>query len=260
MKNYLCILLLIICCVCISVLYSLHLYYSGPSIRQTYALPLVEETDTLNIAYIGDSWAYLHKDHACLIGEIIENAMHKSVKIYSYGIPGLTSKEIYENIFDNEDLKTFLVTRNYKFCYISAGINDANLKMSTLYYVQSIDYIIQFLLENNIRPIIQGIPDFDILSTYYKQRMIKRLVYRLSSQITNSPIDCRQKYRKALNDLIKIKKYKDVSIISYKSWNNNYTKDLKTLYKEDRMHLNDKGYEKLDSVIAAEIIQICNSN
>ena len=49
--------------------------------------------------------------------------------------------------------------------------------------------------------------------------------------------------------------YQDkVSIIRYESWNNNYKNDLKNYYNDDHMHLNEKGYSILDSVIANEII------
>lgn len=135
------------------------------------------------------------------------------------------------------------------------------MKMGTSYYKKSMDYIIQIMLENHIRPIILEIPDYDIISTYYRYRLCKKLFLRFSSWITDSPIDCKQLFRETLDDLIIEKGYTDnVSIIRYRSWNKDKANDWNSLYKEDRMHLNAKGYAVLDSAIAIDIIRTINSN
>ena len=73
--------------------------------------------------------------------------------------------------------------------------------------------------------------------------------------INKVPIDCKQIYRDALDDLIRKKGYQeDVTIIRYKSWNNDYEKDQRMLYLIDGIHLNEYGNAVLDSVIAKEII------
>ena len=74
-------------------------------------------------------------------------------------------------------------------------------------------------------------------------------------KINNVPLDCKQMFRDALIELIHEKNYQDkVSVILYKSWNNNYSEDLKNLYLNDGVHLNDYGNEVLDSIIAKVII------
>ena len=156
--------------------------------------------------------------------------------------------------------KCFLTQRRYKYCYVSAGINDTYKKMSTSYYQQSIDDIIQFLLFNHIHPIIQEIPDYDIIMSFEKQKTSKKLLRRLSMMINNIPLDCKQIYRNALDELILEKNYENkVSIVRYKSWNENGKKDLNTLYRNDRLHLNDRGYTALDSAIAKEILTCVSS-
>ena len=73
--------------------------------------------------------------------------------------------------------------------------------------------------------------------------------------INNQPIDCKQIFRDALEELILEKGYQDkVSIIRYQTWNNNYYDDLNKLYLNDGLHLNEQGYDKLDSAIAKEIL------
>ena len=79
--------------------------------------------------------------------------------------------------------------------------------------------------------------------------------------INDVNLDCKQQFRDALDELIKTKGFKDnVTIIRYKSWNNSYEADLKELYIEDQMHLNEKGYAVLDDFIYKEILHIEQTN
>jgi lysophospholipase L1-like esterase len=213
--------------------------------------------DTVNIAFIGDSWAFLHKDHSCRIAEYLENQIHKPVRVYSFGINGLTSKEIYESMYENEDLRHFIQQKPYNYCYISAGINDTYKKMSTSYYKQSINCIIQLLLENHIHPIIQEIPDYDIYKAFDRQKQLRKVLRHISSYINDCPLDCKDLYRNSLNALIIEKNYKDkVSVLQYQVWNNNYQQDQQELYLPDGMHLNECGYSALDRAIATEITKL----
>ena len=78
---------------------------------------------------------------------------------------------------------------------------------------------------------------------------------RISMMINNTPLDCKQLFRDALDELIHEEKYSDrVSIIRYKSWNRNGDKDLYNLYRSDKLHLNNNGYVTLDRAITKEIL------
>ncbi len=230
-----------------------HSYYSPAQQSPPYKT-VQHRDDTIRIAYIGDSWAFGHQNHQCKIKELLENRLHCPVIVSSYGIGGLTSKEIYLALFKSDSFKHFM-EKGYDFCFLSAGINDTYKKMSTPYYKESIYCIIQFLLANHIHPIIQEIPDYNIQKAFERETTKKIIIRRISMLINGTGIDCKQQFRDALDELVKEKRYqKDISIIRYKSWNNNYKKDLNELYANDQMHLNDKGYVALDSVIANEII------
>ena len=232
----------------------LHSYYTPAKEHPIYKT-VQHHDDTIRIAYIGDSWAFGHRFHKCKIKSILENKLHRPVTISSYGIAGLTSKEIYNALFELDNLKHFM-EKGYDYCYISAGINDTYKKMSTSYYQESMDCIIQFLLANHIHPIIQEVPDYNITKAYDNQKTDKKLLRQISMQINGIDLDCKQQFRNALDELIQEKGYQgEVSIVRYKSWNNRYKKDLKELYIEDQMHLNEKGYSVLDSVIVNEIIK-----
>lgn len=245
---------ILLTCILTIILFGGYHYYAPPQLRESYQLANSDD-DTIRIAYIGDSWAFMHKDHECMIPKLLSDTLHRPVRVYSYGICGLTSKEIYDNIFKNSDFKLFLKKRKYHYCFISAGINDTYKKMSTTYYQKSMEGIIAFLLINHIHPIILEIPDYDIQKSYDRQRISRKYLRRISMLMTRSPIDSKQLFRDALDELIREKGYKDiVSVIRYKSWNNDYSNDQNQLYLDDGLHLNKQGYTKLDSVIAKTII------
>ena len=251
--KYICIFFLILILLGWTIYLSLQ-YYAPPSYRQPFKMRQ-EAEDTLRIAYIGDSWAYWHKDHECQIARLLEDTLHRPVRVHSYGICGRTSREIYENMFENSNFKEFLTKRRYEYCYVSAGINDTHKKMSIPYYQQSISHIIQLMLTNNVHPLIQEIPDYDIKMIDDKQKFYKKFVRRLYMYFHDMPVDCKQLFRDALDDLIYEKGYQDhVSIIRYKAWNNDYLNDLNHLYWHDHLHLKENGYAKLDSAIAKGIL------
>ena len=94
----------------------------------------------------------------------------------------------------------------------------------------------------------------DIMKAYNLQRTERKLLRRISMSITGTQMDCKQDFRNALRDLIRENNYHyQVDVIDYKEWNNNMEEDLKQFYNSDGLHLNQKGYMKLDSVIAKHI-------
>ena len=256
MKYKLIISVIVAVCIIISIS-ALYQYYAPPKHISPYQLN--KGMDTIHIAFIGDSWAHMHRDHNCKIAKLIEDTLHKPTTIHSYGVCGLTSKEIYENIFENNDFKHFLQKRAYKYCIISAGINDCNKKMGIKNYKTSMDYIIEFFLHNQIRPIILEIPDYDIYKAYKDMSPSRKIIRSISMKITNTPLDCKQMFREALNEVINKNEYTNkVSIIRFQLWNSNGEKDIKTMYIDDGLHLNEYGYSVLDSVIAKEILLVNN--
>ena len=227
MKRILIILVIIvlsaICIICGTKGYSCFFFAKERNIYQTAQ----HHDDTIRIAYIGDSWAFGHKFHDCKIAEVLSKELSRPVCVSSYGIGGLTSKEIYHALFELDSLRHFM-ERGYDYCYISAGINDTYKKMSTAYY--------------------------NINKAYENQKPDKKFIRQLSMFINHTKLDCKQDFRDALDELINEKGYNDkISVIRYKSWNNDYENDLNRLYLNDGMHLNKVGYQVLDSMIAKRI-------
>ena len=254
MKQIMKYILLIILILFIIFGYGCYYYYSPPTERKPYPITK-NHSDTLRIAYIGDSWAFIHAPYDDRMTESLSHAIGRPAKVKSMGGCGLTSKEIYWRLFDDTEMKTF-ISNGYDYCIISAGINDSNKKMSTYYYKQSMECIINFMLFNNITPIIIEIPDYDIEKMYRWQMPSRKLLKKFSQIVTGTPINCKRDFRQALDELLKEKDYNNkVHVIKYKTWNSNYAKDQNVLYESDGVHLNKKGYTKLDSCIVDRCVQ-----
>lgn len=232
--------------------YGMHYYYAPPKERKPYTIERIND-DTIRVAYIGDSWAFFHHPYDQRMTDSLSSKLNHPAKVTSLGFCGRSSKEIYWYLFDNPELVNY-ISKGYDYCFISVGINDANKKMSTNYYKQSMAYIIQFLLANQITPIILEIPDYDIERMYRWEIPSRKLLRPFSRFVTGIPINCKKEFRQSFNNLLAEKKYGEkVQVIRYKSWNNHYAEDIKEFYKGDGIHLNDKGYAKLDSCI----VEIC---
>lgn len=230
-------------------------YYAPPTIQQAYHTKPRTPSDTISVAFIGDSWAYMHRPHDSVIGRMLEQELHVPVRFRSHGICGLTSKEIYEHLFSNRGYRPFFSDCSYDVCIVSAGINDTYKKMSIRYYAQSMDGIISFLLENGIRPVILEIPDYNIRLAYDRQTQTRKLTRLVSMAVNDVSLDCKQNFRATLRQLINEKAYSaKVDVIGYRSWNSDYLNDLNRLYLGDGLHLNDDGYTRLDSAIFLTVL------
>lgn len=236
-------------------IYKVWIYYAPPLINQPYKIQRRHD-DTLRIAYIGDSWAFMHREHHCRIADIVSDSIQRPVKVHTFGISGLTSKEIYGAMTDQGDFRDFMM-RGYDYCFISAGINDTYQKKSSRYFKGGMEGILTLLLANNIHPIILEIPDYDIYKAYERQTRTRKVLRHLSMFVNNCKLDCRQTHRDTLRSLLTKKGFRNrVTLIGYKDWNNDFAYDQRTYFLSDGVHLNDSGYARLDSVIARCVLQL----
>ena len=212
------------------------------------------DDDTLRIAYIGDSWAYLHQEIPTIMDSLITAGTNMPVVIRNAGVGGLASKEIYYSIFKNKLFRD-LVEWGPDFCFVSAGINDTNRKLGRSNYKENMRLIIGLLLANDITPVIMEIPLYDIWYTF-RYMDFKTMLRSVRSMIwTLSPVNCIDDYSSALNELIVEQQWQnDIIIIRRQCWNPHGYNGQKDLYTNDRMHINLFGYHLLDSCIALEII------
>lgn len=229
-------------------------YYQPATFQPPYALQDKHADDTIRVLFMGDSWAAYHQEYDSLLVEMITIRTNKPCKVSSVGYVGAKSKEIYKQLFTGT--KRYLLDHP-DYCIISAGINDAVAKMSPDYYAINYSHIIRFLLEEGITPVIVGVPDVDYQLVYEQENIISKLRHNISFMVCRD--DGRddgffsfQPYRIALSDII-MQSEADSSILylNPEKWaiDDHHSK----LYRTDGIHLNARGYQKLDSCLSAEI-------
>ena len=235
-------------------------YYEPAKKMQSGITVFQHDDDTIRIAYIGDSWADGHKKVNCVIDSLVSYVTMRPVIVKTAGISGLTSKEIYYEVFRNDSMRS-VIEWGPDFCFVVAGINDSDRKMGKRYYKENMRLIIELLLENHIKPVVLEIPSYDIRFSYKRRNRKIKLQYLASMLLTWSKMDCIQDYRNAYTDLLKEHEWEHkVITISYKDWNPDGYEDKRGLYDGGLMHLNTKGYKVLDSCISYKIIEYINDS
>lgn len=235
------------------------LYYSEnscykPAEKQVGLCVMHHNDDTIRIAYIGDSWAYRHEEMLCVIDSMISANTGKPVQVRHAGIGGLVSKEIYYCIFKNKTFKN-VIEWGPDFCYVSVGINDTNKKIGSSNYKANMRLLISALLDNDIAPIIQEIPYYDIDYTFRQMDAISMFRSLRSMLWTWSSLNCINEYSDSLSNLIEEQNWQNkVIILKRDSWNPHGYQGQNEIYTEDRMHINQDGYLLLDSCVAMHIV------
>ena len=211
--------------------------------------------DTITVIFIGDSWASYHSQYDQHLKTSIETTINKPTKVISKGIVGAKTKTIYIKMDDYSLAGTkALIDSSPDYAIISAGINDAVAKMGTDNYCHHYNLIIKKLLSAGIKPIILDMPQVDYRAVYQRESIIAQLRHRISSWYTGAPLWTFDNYRSALRALIRQDKIKKHLIyIPASEWNPEGYADSRMLYKEDHVHLNEKGYLLLDSCISSYI-------
>lgn len=251
--NYIVVLLLLLLVVIFVLYYSFNPCYK-PAEMKTGLSVLHYNDDTIRIAYIGDSWAYNHKKMKCVIDSMIYAQIGKPVQLRNAGVGGLISKEIYNGIFSNKELKS-VIRWGPDFCFVSVGINDCNKKVGSDNYKENMRLLISLLLDNHITPVILEIPYYDIYYAFWKTPFVSMFRSVRSMLWTQSAINCIDSYSNAYNDLIIEQQWQDdVITIKRTYWNPKGYEGQKGLYTSDRIHINQDGYFVLDSCIASQIV------
>ena len=223
-------------------------YYQPAEVLPIYRLSPICEDDTIRVLFMGDSWAAYHKPYDTLLSNMIRTYTNRPCKVTSLGFVGAKSKEIYERIFTDAKSVIFM---HPDVCIVSAGINDAVAKMGTNYYIKNYEYVLSFLLENGSVPVVIDAPDVDYMAVYLRESFIAKTRHRISSFVTGANMFSFDNYRTALKNMIqKEYKYPKVIYIESNSW---FTCEL---LDKDGIHLNSKGYLRMDSCISTEISNI----
>lgn len=214
-----------------------------------------KDDDTLRIAIIGDSWAFLHQDHQCIISNLINEIKQNKVKVRDYGICGLTSKGLYYGLFYNDSIRN-IIRWSPDYCVIFIGINDTDQKIGKYYYRKNMKLILDFFVERHIIPVIMEIPNYGIDNSYYSRSVKEKMWRRVSMLFTGSNLNCISDYNNELQEVLE--KYNignELLVVRAESWNPEGFRDSRGIYTSDLMHINEKGYTILDSCLANTIVK-----
>lgn len=221
-----------------------------------YSIPHIQ-SDTLKVLMIGDSWAGIHTELQmdAFLRSKLEQKILRPVSVVSKGKGGEKSRGIYRLLFQTEGYGTKnFVLEGVDYCIISAGINDAAANLGTKQFCAYYRMILDFLLDNSIRPVIIEIPDVDIWNIYGDKPKKDLLIDYVRSTMTCCGMYNYHEYREALYSmLIKESLMDKVVYVSMKGWNGDGVKLNPLLFMPDKIHLNSAGYEKLDACIAIAI-------
>lgn len=230
-------------------------YYSLVEKNITPTTTKIHKGDSLIVIFVGDSWASYHSRYDQQLKRCLESELNKPTKVISKGTVGAKTKAIYREMHEDSPSGTkALIELSPDYAIVSAGINDAVAKMGTEYYCHHYNLIIKELISAGIKPIIIDMPQVDYRAVYQRESMIAKIRHHISSWITDAPLWTFDNYRSTLQSLIRqdeIKKH--LIYIPASEWNPDGYADSRMLYKEDHVHLNEKGYLLLDSCISSYI-------
>lgn len=254
---------LIIILVCLLAFLYVGLYYynhwkplwSLEKPRTIYSVEHLQD-DTVRILMIGDSWVGLRTDSLNhLLHVRLSAKTGRPVIVRTKGKGGEKSRGIYQLLFESNGYGTkSLLLSGADYCIVIAGINDAAANLGKKQYIHHIKLIIDFLLANNIRPVLIEIPDVNIWKIYGEKPIKDMMVDFIKSKMTRCGMYQYSEYRQALQLLSK--EYNDsVLYVSMKGWNGDGPGLNECLFLDDQIHLNQRGYIELDSCIVDIISQ-----
>lgn len=257
--------LLAIVFVCLLTLTSVGLYYyyrwaplwSLEEPRVYYSISR-NQYDTLRVVMIGDSWVGMRTDTINkLFQKRLSEIIDKPSIMKSKGKGGEKSRGIYQLMFEDDGFGTkSLFSSGADYCVIYAGINDAAANLGIKQYVYYMKLIINFLLANNIRPVLIEIPDVNIWNVYGGKPVKDLLADYIRSWMTQCGMYHFPEYREALHSLLKDSTLKDsVIYVPMRGWNGDGSDLNKCLFLDDQIHLNQQGYIKMDSCVIDAIIR-----
>ena len=215
--------------------------------------------NTLRVVMIGDSWAGMHYEAG--LDSFLQRQLNSfagcPVVVRSCGKGGEKSRGIYNLMFEYDTFGTRpILSEGPDYCILMAGINDAAANKGVRQYFYHYKLILDFLLRNNIRPVVVEIPDVNIWALYSPKPIKDLFGDYLKSMMTGCDMYNYHEYREALLSMLTEEDMmKEVVLIPMKEWNGNGEAINKSLFLDDQIHLNRKGYELLDSCIASRIAE-----
>lgn len=231
--------------------------------QQTIGRVQPYDDDTLRIAIIGDSWAEYHADchGSCDTLFAREAALYISRPVICriWGRAGALTNQVYYDLLDGNGNDACgirsLLGWHPDYCVIMSGINDLLKKRSMDDYVADYNLIVRCLLCHGICPVVMDIPMVDVDWVISNRAFYKRWIQYVIAQVAGTYSADVPAFRLALREMLKSTGLQDsVLFIAADDWTPTGWQDT-TCYRKDRLHLNDRGYQMLDSYLAKEILR-----
>lgn len=208
--------------------------------------------DTLRIVMIGDSWVEMRSDTLNKLFQAkLSVLIDRPVILKTKGKGGEKSRGIYKFMFEEAASGTKkLLFDSVDYCVVIAGINDAGANLGKKQFVYHMKLIIDFLLSNDICPIIIEIPNVNIWNVYSNKPTKDMVVDYIRSLMTGCGMYHFSEYRDALHSMLKDSGLIDsVLYIPMRGWNGDDSNLNRLFSLDDQIHLNRRGYIKLDSCV-----------
>ena len=227
--------------------------------RVPYSVALHDD-DTLRVLMIGDSWAEMHHGGGCdtMLATMLCQQLDIPVKVLSQGRGGALSRQVYNLMFkassfgDSIYCMENMLKQGADYCVVIAGINDAAANLGPTFYVRHYNLILRTLFVWHMRPVVIEIPDVDIYDVYSRKDRKNLLLDCLRAWMTGAePYDVRV-YREALRER-SLQMKDSIVYVACDQWNKAGFRDSRGMYLTDKVHLNHRGYQQLDSCIAVFI-------
>lgn len=219
---------------------------------------LHHQDDTLRVIMIGDSWVGMRTDtYNNLFQSRMSELIDRPVILNAKGKGGEKSRGIYQLMFETDGYGTkSLLYNGADYCVVFAGINDAAANKGIRHYLYHYKLILDFLINNQIRPVVVEIPDVNIWDLFREKPVKDLLGDYLKSTMTSCDMYNYRDYREALLAmLIKDGLKNEVIIVPMKDWNGESEVINGEISLDDQIHLNCRGYELLDSCIIERIAE-----
>lgn len=229
--------------------------FSFSTKQEYYRHAKESENSILTIGIIGDSWVAGHKLDSLMHFQLLDKGFPNT--IYSSGQPGAKSKLIYENLFKDPSLENSsknVITQKPDYVIVIAGVNDAAGQVGKNYYQHHLSLIIDFLIYQNIKPIIVSLPEFEVEKVIANMDFLSETRNRLSAYFNNEgEVDNVLTYRTNLeNFLIDQNLMEKIIWIDFDNLCKEFY-ECKDLYR-DYAHLSNKGNFRLVELINEKLI------
>ena len=208
--------------------------------------------ETLRIVMIGDSWVGMRTDTLNnLFQKRLSAVSGRPVILKSKGKGGEKSRGIYQLLFEEKGFGTKpLLSSGADYCVVFVGINDAAANLGVKQYIHHMKLIVDFLLANDICPVLVELPNVNIWSVYGRKPLKDMIGDYMKSLMTGCGMYHFSEYRETLQLMLKDCDLIDsVLFVPMRGWNGDGLDFNKHLFLDDHIHLNLRGYVKLDSCI-----------